>query len=843
MRRGAWCLRWAMVVLLSGWLSAREAKTEIVVPEMLRLGPICVDPNPDETSKTEELTKILTARLLADGLPVYGAGYGFFGRKMTWERVEGSVPAAGISPGCVLVLSVNLETDRFIKGRLATNWDGNLELTLDGAALSGTPQKGFDASLCGGSHRLLALVWGTSKSETGFDLKWVSEDGIPTFHVSPHARVSAELLFHTPVVRRLKVSPDGSFLGVWIRGYDSIAKGWQERVEIRALDDFRVVRQWIGDVPEELAWSADGAWLAYLLGDDLWLEPVSGGEAVALVTKQEGLSNLRWNPKGQSLFFQWTKKAQPRSDGVKRYRALEDRWATWRDRTQVFEVDCAGGVIRQLTRGPVSHELLDVHRTGTKLLVASRPVDYSRPPYGKMVLKECEVERGDLKDLGTFWALNSAAYIGDELYLLGGPSLLGEVGRAPGLEGPLNDYDGQLVRFNPETGQATALSREFEPSISAIQVMDDGDVLLQVTQRQHVPLYWYRANGGAFEKVDSPATVVDAFSCSSQIPRVLCWSGTSVSTPQRVFCASGTAAPKRVFDPGGDAYANVHLGDVEPFSFWNAQEREIDGRTYLPPDFDPEKKYPLIVYYYGGTSTVEEAFTGRYPFHLWAAHGYVVYVLQPTGTVGYGQAFSAKHVNAWGRYAADDILAGTEAFLARHEYVDPERVGCMGASYGGFMTLYLVTRTDRFAAAISHAGISDLSGYWGKGWWGYLYSGVASRGSFPWNNQSLYVDQSPLFSADRISTPLLLLHGGSDTNVPPEQSHVMFTALKLLGKEVELIEIEGENHLIMDHDKRLVWWNTILAWFDWHLKDQNAWWNALYPSQDAARETDAAANH
>ena len=154
----------------------------------------------------------------------------------------------------------------------------------------------------------------------------------------------------------------------------------------------------------------------------------------------------------------------------------------------------------------------------------------------------------------------------------------------------------------------------------------------------------------------------------------------------------------------------------------------------------------------------------------------------------------------------------------------------MGASYGGFMTMYLATKTDVFSASISHAGISNLTSYWGHGWWGYGYSGVATRGNFPWNNTDFYTQQSPVFAADKVQTPLLLLHGDADTNVPVGESHQMYTALKLLNKDVELIEFEGDDHHINSRERRLRWWKTILAYFDMKLKDQPAWWEQLYPA-------------
>jgi hypothetical protein len=164
--------------------------------------------------------------------------------------------------------------------------------------------------------------------------------------------------------------------------------------------------------------------------------------------------------------------------------------------------------------------------------------------------------------------------------------------------------------------------------------------------------------------------------------------------------------------------------------------------------------------------------------------------------------------------------------------VDAQRVGCMGASYGGFTTMYLQTRTDIFACAISHAGISSISSYWGEGYWGYSYSTNASAHAFPWNRKDIYVDQSPLFNADKVKTPMLLLHGTADVNVPTGESIQFYTALKLLGKDVELVLIKNADHAVVDYNQRIIWGNTIMAYFAKYLKDEPAWWENMYKDKN-----------
>ena len=202
-------------------------------------------------------------------------------------------------------------------------------------------------------------------------------------------------------------------------------------------------------------------------------------------------------------------------------------------------------------------------------------------------------------------------------------------------------------------------------------------------------------------------------------------------------------------------------------------------------------------------------------------------MLNPSGTTAYGQEFAARHVNTWGKESGDDIIQGVKEFCKAHSFVDSKHIGCIGASYGGFMTEYLQTQTDIFAAAISHAGISNITSYWGGGYWGYSYGETAQYGSFPWNNPDLYVKQSPLFNADKIHTPLLLLHGTADTNVPTNESQQLYNALKILGRDVTYVQVEGENHVITDYNKRLAWLNVIYAWFAKYLQGNDAWWKAL----------------
>jgi dipeptidyl aminopeptidase/acylaminoacyl peptidase len=489
------------------------------------------------------------------------------------------------------------------------------------------------------------------------------------------------------------------------------------------------------------------------------------------------------------------------------------------------------GVVRRLTAGELSTDAAAIHPDGRRLLFTRTTVDYENRPYSRTELCSLDLATLQTERLweGGWYSGCAWSPDGERLMLMGGPTMFGDLGvNVPDGRIP-NDYDTQLYLFDPQTRQAQAVSREFNPSInSCAWNKATGQVLVSANDGERVRLYTFHPADGRFTPVAAMVDVVSDFDVATATDWALYY-GTSVTSPQALYLLNLTTGESRLLrEPTAESFARVQMGEVRDWSFVNERGDTIEGRVHLPPDFDPQKKYPAIVYYYGGTSPVTRDFGGRYPKNWWAAQGYVVYVLQPSGTYGYGQAFSSWHVNDWGKVVADEIIDGTKKFLAAHPYVDPKRVGCIGASYGGFMTMLLQTRTDMFAAAVSHAGISSIASYWGEGWWGYTYNSVSAANSFPWNRPDIYIDQSALFSADKIHTPLLLLHGSADTNVPPGESTQLYIALKLLGREVELVQVLGENHLVMNHTNRVIWYKTIVAWFDRWLKNQPQYWDELY---------------
>ena len=579
--------------------------------------------------------------------------------------------------------------------------------------------------------------------------------------------------------------------------------------------------------PGHIAWRSDSQALVFTHDDELFQLSRKDWQLSQLAASLEGLSSIDWLSDSE-LLIAWDQSEEKPHAFTKRYRGLEDRWNDWRGNQQLHIFDIQSRIFKQITRSTLSSYLSDIDNKNRKALITRQPIDYQAPAHSLTQLFELDLHTGDETLVGEYRTFNSARFHKDGLIIGAGPDFKGGQGNNVSHGGVANNYDGQLYLLDKQ-GQMMPLSKDFTPAIGQVEVLNNGDLIVSTTDQDTRQLYRFDMSRKIFRKLDAEVEVVSGFTVSTHSSPIIIYTVTSATTPQSVHTRTlGSAKGHRLFDSAKAAFPKVDFVDLKDWDYTTESGQAIDGRVYYPSHFDKTKQYPAIVYYYAGTSPVSRAFTGRWPFSLWASQGYVVYVLQPSGATGYGQDFSARHVNAWGIHTADEIIESTQAFVNPHPFVDKERLGSMGASYGGFMAMYLATQTDVFSASISHAGISNLTSYWGHGWWGYAYSGVATKGNFPWNNPDLYTQQSPVFAANNVTTPLLLLHGDADTNVPVGESHQMYTALMLLGKDVELIEFQGDDYHINSRERRLRWWKTILAYFDLKLKNEPLWWDHMY---------------
>lgn len=517
---------------------------------------------------------------------------------------------------------------------------------------------------------------------------------------------------------------------------------------------------------------------------------------------------------------------------------MDDRQPGWRNRNYLARYDVATGMTRRITFGHQQTMLMDISQDGRKLLVGQSYSRLAKRPTEVMdvLVVDAETFRADTLFVSQgFLADASFSPDGRQILFKGSPEAFDRIGCTLPASVTPNMYDYQLYLYDIATKRVTPLTRDFNPSVQTTDwAWGDGLVYFTAEDRDFVRLYQMNPATGQIVQLEHAGDNVSRMNMSahSNVVGYISAATSSYASAFVAYTAKGKAPMKQysLYD-GKSQMADIAVGECKDWNYTNAKGETVYGRLYLPQDFDATKKYPMIVYYYGGCSPVSRNFDGVYSGHYWASLGYVAYILQPSGASGFSQEWGSRHVNTAGRGPAEDIIEGVKRICAEHPFIDAKKVGCMGASYGGFMTMYLQTQTDIFAAAISHAGIANHTSYWGEGYWGYNYSEVSMANSYPWSHRELYVDQSPLFNADKIHTPLLLLHGTVDTNVPIIESLQMFTALKLLGRDVALVEIAGENHHVLDYGRKVKWLGAQMAWFQKWLKDDPSWWDVLFPKK------------
>lgn len=506
-----------------------------------------------------------------------------------------------------------------------------------------------------------------------------------------------------------------------------------------------------------------------------------------------------------------------------------------RSRSDLWLYDLASGVSRPLTYGYRTTALGDISPDGKRIIFSVTDNDVPTEPF--FATAYYELELATMKTDTLFAPTATLSYVGytsdpSRLLVLGTPEAFDGLGRDLPDGMISNTYETEIYLYDRSAGRAKVFTKDFDPAVQSVRAAQhELKAIFSAADRDYLRLYSLDLRSGAIRALPVSEEYVGSFAVDGACRR---YAYTGESANRSVSAFLGDAAKgtdKALLDLAAVRMKHLQMGEVADWSFTMPDGGVVPGRYYLPPSFDSSQKYPLLVYYYGGTSPTGRMFDWYYSQPMYAAQDYVVLVLNPSGTTGWGQEYSARHVNAWGDRTADEIIAAVKGFAESHPYVRADRIGCFGASYGGFMTEYLLTKTDLFACGISHAGISALSSYWGQGTWGIGYSAAASSGSYPWNNPRLYAEHSPLFRADKIHTPLLLTHGTSDTNVPLGESVQLYNALKILGRPVEMIRVYGEDHHIMNLQARERWMHSMMAWFQKWLKDDSAWWDRLYPER------------
>ncbi len=744
-------------------------------------------------------------------------------------------------------LSSRIRASRFAKGKLSISSTSMADVLLNGvsvlkkttsdstatsqdAPITLNPETDYDIQV-----NILSLP--DDKSEPQFKLEFIPDDHFSDVEIKSGADIRKRFnLDQTSLGKRASgayLSPDGKYV---ILRYSEMfdANNRSSHTVMLETATGNIVS---ANIPDDADWMPTGSQIYHAVAEgnlfDVYTIDVPSMKST-LIAEKISTNSITWAPDAE--WFAYYKKVDGIADQgpLKRVQSPDDRIPGHRDRWYLRKYDPKNRISTPLTYGGPDTYLMSISPDSKKLVYSVNIETPSEYPFYKNSIIELDMATLKTDTLFTVpSSVSSAIYSpdGKRLFVVSGPSAFGEIGVNAGKHPIPNDFDNQGYIFDIASKTAKPMTRDFDPSLHGGYTWNekDGKIYFIGEEGFDNPIFSLDPVSGNITKIMTELPAVYSLSMGENSDEWLAYVAQGFNNTGAAYMLNLKSGETRLLsDTMQDYLSDVEFGKIEPWKFKSEKGDIIDGIMCLPPEFDPTKKYPLIVYYYGGTAPSAAGMTSPYSPQVFASRDYVVYVLNPSGTTGYGQEFSARHVNAWGKLTADEIIEGVKKFCKEHSFVDSDKIGCLGASYGGFMTQYLLTKTDIFTAAVSHAGISNVTSYWGEGFWGYSYNSVAAAKSYPWNNPKLFTEQGSLFNADKIHTPLLLLHGTVDTNVPIGESIQIFNALRILGRDVEFITVEDQNHIITDFEKRKIWQASIMAWFAKWLQDDPRWWESMY---------------
>jgi dipeptidyl aminopeptidase/acylaminoacyl peptidase len=600
------------------------------------------------------------------------------------------------------------------------------------------------------------------------------------------------------------------------------------------------VRQITHESDSELpAWSPDGRLIAFLRPDDrgrrqLWIMGASGGEANQVTDEPVGADALAWSPDGTRIAYRADVDVAARAGAAsqaapegllrptiaRRIRYREDG-AGWRgDRFRhIFVADLRTRTIQQVTFGEGNDGAPVWSPDGTRLAcisdanpfreITSRTDVYVVPAAGG---------EPDRRSGGLYMAGSIAWSPDGERLAVTGAERAEEVG-GHGLICQnwvyVLERGSYPARLTDDTIRplATAAGFPTSPDYPPLRWTPDGRVVFLADARGQSYVCDALVNGEGMTKLTPGGCEITAWAVDAEARRAVIAAATP-SSPGELYLVDLRTGEQGRLTSFNDSYLAGHPpAKLEKFVI-KQEGLDIECRLWLPPDFDPARRYPLLLDIHGGPHSV--FYDAFYPIHqLGATNGYVVLAPNPRGSSSYGLSFATAVHGDWGGGDYMDIMAAlTEA--VKRPYVDERRVVVHGSSYGGYMSSWAVGHTDRFRAAVIAAPVTYLPSFYGTSDIGVSF-GEVQFGGRRTDEYAWYIRHSPLTYAGNVDTPVLLLHGEDDFRVPIEQSEQYFISLLRAGKTVEFVRLPKTSHGIFrakHAEIRREYFSRMLAWFD-----------------------------
>ncbi|MBC7348391.1 MAG: S9 family peptidase [Candidatus Aminicenantes bacterium] len=585
-------------------------------------------------------------------------------------------------------------------------------------------------------------------------------------------------------------------------------------------------------------WSPDGKNLAFISSrggsPQVWVIPLSGGEPRKLTDFPGGVGSFSWSKSGRFLLV--TSSVFPDCPDLeanrRRFEQQENsrvkariydhllfrHWNSWFDgtRSHLFLFPLDGGQPLDLTPGDYD----------TPPIALGGELDFSLAPDDKEISFVRNIDPELKLGLGTnndiFLTTTEGKAIDkltvsrandiDPKYSPDGRYLAYRAMARPGFEADKLD----LIIFDRQKKAFSNLTDKLDYSLSEfVWAPNSQAVYFLCEEKARTALFKLTPAGGKIEKI-----LEGHYLSSLRISpdgRTIYALKQSLNHPGEVYALDlATKKLKQLTAVNAELLATLEMNPAEDFWFESEGDR-VHGLLLKPPFFDPNKKYPLLMLIHGGPQGAwGDSFHYRWNAQMFAAPGYVVAMVNFHGSTGYGQAFTDSISGDWGGKPYRDIIKAVGYLHGSYPFIDQNKLGAAGASYGGYMIDWIAGQTDIFDCLVSHSGVFDLRSEYGATeelWfpeWEY-------RGT-PWTNPEMYQKFSPSSYVQNFKTPTLVVHSANDFRVPLEQGLQFFTSLQRMGVPSRLLYFPDEDHFVQKPLNAQLWWKTVLEWLATYLK-------------------------
>lgn len=646
---------------------------------------------------------------------------------------------------------------------------------------------------------------------------------------SPIRTISLEMYLDLESVSNPQIAPDGQRI-VYTRGWiDKMNDSRESSIWIMNGDGSRNRFLVDGSGP---TWSPDGTRIAYTAsgepeGSQIFVRWMDDEGSTSQITRLEkSPSGVRWSPDGERLSFTMTVEGEPawtvtppgRPDGadwtaapkvVTRADYRQDRIGFvdegWR---HIFVVPSEGGTARQLTDGYWNHSTGEWTLDGEELVFSSLRTEDSELAWRESEVYAVNVVSSSIRQLTTRRGQDGSPL----------PSPTGDLIAYRGVDFHTDTYRNSGVYvMNLDGSNPRLISGDFDESINGMQWAHDGSGLyLTVSAEGARNLYFVSTTGGVSE-LTSGDHMLSLSSLTADGLAVGTFTSPHVPSDIVAFVLDNPGVRTQLTHVNEDVLGGVTLGDVEEIWYESVDGFQIQGWILKPPDFDPSRKYPLMLSIHGGPHGMYNVgFNFAWQEH--AANGYVILYTNPRGSSGYGSAFGNSIKNAYPGKDFDDLMNGVDLVLERG-YVDDENLFVYGCSGGGVLTSWVVGHTNRFAAASANCPVINWLSFVGTtdgiGWY-------RNFESLPWDDPSEHLRRSPLMYVGNVTTPTMLMTGVNDLRTPMPQTEEYYSALKVMGVETAMIRFNNEWHGTTRTPSNFLRTQLFLReWFEKHARTRN----------------------